>query len=367
MANTHTTLSSLFIDIANAIRSKTNSVEPIIANNFPTEIANLRTGFNYNNHNITSISDYEFKNCDDLKSVDCPNLISIGAGAFENCTNLNEIILYENVESIGENAFKGCNCTIYCMFEDQPDGWHENWNPNNCEVISCLVEAWDISATEEDNVEAKLYSDIKNEGRYSLVVNGNGNVKDYEYNAPWDGYCGNIISITISDGVTSIGNYAFYNCSSLTSITIPNSVTSIRNGAFQYCKSLTSITIPDSVTSINSYAFYGCSKLKTAGTIGGNYNIEFGWMGRIPGNAFYSCSSLTSITIPNSVTNIGGYAFYACSSLTSIIYTGTISQWNVITKNYNWNAGTGNYTIHCTDGTISKDGTITYYPEGGAQ
>ena len=64
------------------------------------------------------------------------------------------------------------------------------------------------------------------------------------------------------DGVTSIGNYAFYNCYSLTNITIPSGVTSIENNAFSNCRSLTSITIPNSVTSIGSYAFAYCYSLK---------------------------------------------------------------------------------------------------------
>ena len=63
------------------------------------------------------------------------------------------------------------------------------------------------------------------------------------------------------NGVTSIGDHAFYECSSLTSITIPNSVTSIGNSAFYGCSGLTSIVIPDSVTSIGDYAFFGCTGL----------------------------------------------------------------------------------------------------------
>ena len=68
--------------------------------------------------------------------------------------------------------------------------------------------------------------------------------------------------MTIGNGVTSIGNDAFYRCTLLTSITIPDSVTSIGSDAFYYCTSLTSITIPDSVTSIGYEAFYFCTSLK---------------------------------------------------------------------------------------------------------
>ena len=67
--------------------------------------------------------------------------------------------------------------------------------------------------------------------------------------------------MTISEGVTSIGDYAFGGCRGLTSVTIPSSVTSIGSGAFNYCSSLTSVTIPSSVTSIGDYAFGDCSNL----------------------------------------------------------------------------------------------------------
>merc|ERR1711991_441290 len=70
-----------------------------------------------------------------------------------------------------------------------------------------------------------------------------------------------LTSINLPDGVTSIGEWAFYGCSSLTSLSLPDGVTSIGNWAFQYCSSLTSITLPDGVTSIGEWAFAGCSSL----------------------------------------------------------------------------------------------------------
>ena len=95
-------------------------------------------------------------------------------------------------------------------------------------------------------------------------------------------------------------------------------VTSIGNQAFDGCSSLTTITLPNSITSIGSYAFDGCSSLTTI-TLPNSITS-------IGSYAFYGCSSLTIITIPNSITSIGSYAFDGCSSLTSITLPNSITS-----------------------------------------
>ncbi len=159
--------------------------------------------------------------------------------------------------------------------------------------------------------------------------------------------CTNLTSVTFGNSVKSIGNYSFCKCKSLTSITIPDGVTSIETHAFYYCENLASITIPDSVTSIGSSAFentpvydindwengvlyLGNHLIQAARNISGSYTIKAGTK-CIADDAFlddvsHQLSELTSITIPNSVTNIGKNAFRYCGKLKSIKISDSVTS-----------------------------------------
>ena len=97
------------------------------------------------------------------------------------------------------------------------------------------------------------------EATQTLTISGSGAMYNYNNDGfPWYSFREKLKTAVIEEGVTSIGNYAFYKCIGLTSVTIPNSVTSIGYYAFAYCYRLISVTIPNSVTSIGDRAFSGC-------------------------------------------------------------------------------------------------------------
>jgi hypothetical protein len=171
-------------------------------------------------------------------------------------------------------------------------------------TVKAIVQAIDFGIT-----GSCIWALTGEAGNYTLIISGNGATGDYGYGeSPWYQYRDDIKTAVIQDGVTTIGDKAFYNCSGLTSVTIPNSVTTIGDEAYRSCRDLTSVTIPNSVTTISEMAFLDCHSL-TDVTIGNSVTT-------IGDQAFYGCDGLTDITIPNSVTTIGDQAFYGCDGLT---------------------------------------------------
>ena len=327
---------------------------------------------------VTSIGAYAFSDCWDLTSITIPDSVTtIGESAFNACSSLTTIslscksslkrsdfgkqadLVSYTSHTLNKTEAKAATCT--------ENGNKEYWTCEHCkkyflsddanpetakavEQSECMIPAIQHknaiiqNASEptetapgysgdrycpdcdtivekgytywnEDNLTWKLYADG------TLNISGAGAMKDYDYDnnpSPASQKKDSVKKVVIEDGVTSIGNSAFFYCTSLTSITIPNSVTSIEPYAFYNCNSLTSITIPNSVTSIGNFAFSDCSSLTSitipdSVTSIGNY-------------AFAYCEGLTSITIPDSVTSIGAYAFSYCSSLTSITIPDSVTS-----------------------------------------
>ncbi len=272
---------------------------------------------------VTSINSYAFQGCGSIISVVIPaSVTSVSPSAFYGCDRLVELKNLSNLSfsNDGESEESFYFLNIYTetkgkkkTFETE-DGFLYYEDGNVCYLLGYIG----------DDTELKLPENIngKNYGIYRYAFANNENVS----------------SLTIPEGVTSIGEWAFYDCKKMTSITIHDGVTAIGRYAFASCDGLTSISIPDSVTSIGDSAFDYCPNLMV--NIDGIYYVDKwvvncacdktsaiimdGTVG-IADRAFWGCGH-TSITIPNSVIYIGDSVFWACDGLTSIIIPDSVTS-----------------------------------------
>ena len=168
-----------------------------------------------------------------------------------------------------------------------------------------------------------------------LTISGKGTMKNYTYKSemPWYKYNSQIKSVVVEEGVTSIGDYAFYGMPAMTSISLPKGLTVIGGFAFKNSTALNNVVLPSTLTKLGESAFYGCSSLQRIEIPKGIYTV---WaytfknctnlkevvlpstLIKIDEAAFYGCSSLTSLDIPDSVSIIGIYSFKNCSKLSSV-------------------------------------------------
>ncbi len=243
-----------------------------------------------------------FYGCKGLTDIVIPqNVTSIGSEAFSGCTGLTTITIPQNVTSIGNEAFLGCTGLTTITIPPKVTSIESS-------VFSRCTGLTDITIPQNVNSIGS--------GAFSG--------------------CTGLTTITIPQNVSSIGSGAFSGCTGLTTITIPQNVISIGGYAFSECTGLTTITIPQNVNSIGGYAFSGCIGLTELiynaincnyldrGLFGeSNTSLEVVTIGKkvkcIPNNIFHGCKRLTTITIPQNVNSIGSSAFSNCTGLTTII------------------------------------------------
>ena len=348
-----------------------------------------------NNKNIDSfdvkrdIGDYElisiategFKNCENIRSIELPESLEIlSKDAFCHCMSLRSVVLNGRVSQICNNVFGDVwgSAEFHVYVRDQDYDYYTNYNDSSWQIwcVGCNC----VYRMEENNSSSGLELFDNGDGTYSVL--GRGTCQDRFIAIPEnvtsiaaEAFSGsNIISVTMSDNVETVGNNAFYNCDSLEFVTLNEGLTAIGNNAFFHCGRLYDIEIPASVltigdnafmytplesvvfadnanvTSFGAYAFSNCpfesfivpDSVETIGqqcfdncnrlrTINLNNATSIGYQ------CFASCTRLESIVIGHEMDRIGNLVgdcgFSTCTSLTRVYFEGNQTEWNAISLN----------------------------------
>ncbi|MBO5888215.1 MAG: leucine-rich repeat domain-containing protein [Bacteroidaceae bacterium] len=316
-------------------------------------IKNLYIGRNLE-YNTTS--DYGYSPFYALRTL---TSLSIGSqvsllkdNAFSNCSQLNSITcLNSNPPTCGTNTFSSA-ITSSCKLSVPTSSINTYKSTSPWSDFKNITGNKNVSGTCGTNLTWELTP------MGELKIKGKGDMSDYKYyNTPWFDYRTSIVKISISEGVTSIGDLAFYNCSFVDTIDLSKDITHIGNYAFENCAVISTISLPEKLSYIGNGAFLDCISLysftipNSVTYIGASsfentawYNAQsdgilyigsalYTYKGDAPWDTSinitegtkYICpyalngrQGITSVVIPNSMISIGEYALYGCRNITSI-------------------------------------------------
>ena len=276
---------------------------------------------------------YTFRSCKKLHTAIFSDSVQRIVSGFRDCFELTTVTLGRNINEISTNAFNNCpqlievcNLSNLSIFKGSTSNGSVGYYAKQIitqKSDSALIEKDDFLFYDKNSTSFLLRYDGTNSKLLLPIKSPLGN--KYEiYRYAFD-ELNDITSVTILEGVTAIGDSAFYNCTNLKSVSIPKSIVTIGKYAFRYT-ALENITIPEGVKEIFLGAFMGCTKL-------------------------------TAIQIPSSLVLISDKCFADCIKVKQLLYLGTIKQWDTIVKGKYWDCyfDNGNYyslhfTVKCTDG-----------------
>ena len=305
----------------------TNCKKGVTAIEIPAEIEGLPVtkivGSNFQ-------TDGAFENCSNLTDIILPDsIIEIGPQAFSNCRFLKNIRLSLNLSKIGNSAFSYCDSLTNLTIPDKvisigDTAFNRCYKLDNINIPNSIISIGEnaffntLFYNKEINWKnGELYLNnwllgVKSVPTDYSISPGTIGIADGVFRGKW------FTDINLPDSLTYIGKEAFSDCGALTNISIGNKVTYIDYMTFRNCSSLEEVILPNSITSIGYCAFGGCSALKSINIPSGVISIE--------DYAFEDCRSLDNIVLPDSLTDYGSYPFRNCSGLKNLTIGGGIKM-----------------------------------------
>lgn len=242
----------------------------------------------------TYIPSYLFEYCDRVTRIILPDSITqiSGYSCFSGASNLVQLNIPANVTTMNSGNFSGCtNLRVTVYSSSIGDYWFSS-SPIKEIIIT-------------DNVKSIGKSSMSYCQNLTSVNIPSCTIDDYAFQG-----CRGLVSVTMSNEITSLGKHIFDNCINLESCNISTKLLEVPEGTFYYCRNLSSIVIPNNIERIGQIAFYYCDKLNS---ITFSKNLVY-----IDYQAFYDCYNLTSVILPDSVRYIESQAFGYCQRLKTV-------------------------------------------------
>ena len=297
----------------------------------------------------TKIEDSAFQGCVELTSIKLRKVKSIGSYAFAYCQALTSITLPEEATSLGEHVFFNCNALASVTLPSKITKIPAHFF-HGCAALESIAIPENVTSigayafSECDSLTEVIIPGTAVAGENEITYTGVTSIGDAVFAG-----CDSLKTVVIPAGVNSIGNYAFYRCIALEGLQIPAICESIGTSAFEGCSAITTVTLPEGVKTVGNFAFYECIALgnitlsgalesvgkdafKGCGAI--NFTVENGgyYLGndtnkymilvkidgdftaintstKIIGSSVFENCQLSTVVIPDSVTQIGEKAF----------------------------------------------------------
>lgn len=292
---------------------------------------------------VSEIGSSAFHGCIRLETFEVPRgLTELESGVLGNCTGLKTLIIPETLTKLSQYAYTDSTNITDIYYGGSADQWYAlkgYSNAYNGVHVHC-------AKTAKGSINSNLRWEITPDN--TLIISGKGSMTEREFSlVQIYGWILPIKTIVVKSGVTTIPWQAFNGFTEVTKISIASTVEIIETNAFASCDKittagpigsgcdyefgwtdgvvgaaftgmdgLTKLYIPETMTRVG---YVDCPGLTTAGPIGSDCNIEFGWTDEIPDSAFESCRSVKKIILPDTVTKIGNRAFSGCSALTDVL------------------------------------------------